>query len=564
MKKIRWIIIITLIFSILSGCSKKDDQSDKPISEVKTTELSDRDFLSVLKIQDHTIYIYQPEDIMRGDIINYGYSAPLLMVFGNGKLDEEEAVNFIKEKGIDKIAQKNGGFVIFVNPKENWDKEEHGIYEAILKKTAVAQEGFSHGLLYDRKTKEYSIFASPAATCLYGYGKGADYIAGEYIKEVSGMSSMSSLGSDDITITAAILEKLEKAPYIQDRNIIIVSLNNDTSIDKEAGKFSDHYHTGTGSFDRAYEEYVAGYQRWNGKLIETFYPDMNGISMEALVFEVNTSPDNAVIKAPTYQLGAVVFTRKDSKADKRPLLLCFHGGGDTAITTASIAGWPKIAAENDLILCAIEMHTRTTATETIEVIDKLKQIYDIDESRIYATGFSMGGIKTWDLYQEYPEVFAALSPMGATVNVGKNTQFKDSPILNEEIMVPVFYSGGENSQLNELPYQGMDCANRINYLLRVNKVETPFELSMSNRSQWTDSIYGFEGDIVEELTDDAYPDSLTRIRYYYSEDGNIYTALCSIRNHQHEIRPFTCERAWEFMKQFSRNENKEIIIDNSN
>lgn len=562
MKRFKTLIVLLSILCLISGCHKTEETDDR-ITEVHTQQLETEAFISTINVNGHTVYIYQPKDIMRCDLINYGYSAPLLMVFADGQMSEEEAARFICDKGIDRIAQKNGGFVIFVNPLKSWDKEEHGIYKAIQAKTMVGQTGFAHGLLYSEEIQEYYIFASPAATCLYGYGKGADYIAGEYLKQTKGTSSMSSLGSDDITITAAVLEKLNTVPVIEDREIIIVSCGNSSAIDEEIQKQSDRFYSSSDPFEQTYEEYIAGFQRWNGKLSTTFYPGKDGIRMEPLVFKVNTSPDNSVIRTSSYELGAVVFTKEDS-SHKRPLLLCFHGGGDTAIATASIAGWPQIAAENDLILCAIEMHTRTTATETIEVIDQLKELYEIDVSRIYATGFSMGGIKTWDLYQEYPEIFAALAPMGATVSVGMNTQFRNAPTVNEEVMVPVFYSGGENSQLQELPFQGWTCVSRINYLFQVNRIETPFDLSLGNRSDWTDTVYGHEGDIVEELTDESHPESLTTIRYYYSEDGNIYTALCSIRNHQHEIRPFTCQKAWEFMKQFSRSADGSILIEPSN
>ncbi len=562
MKSLKTILVMTILLLALCGCGKKTEVTDERITDVETAEISESVFLSSFTIDDHQIYLYQPKDTMRSDLINYGYSAPLLLVFADGKTEKQEAVRLIEEKGIDRIAQKNGGFVVFVNPLTDWKSEEEGIYEKILAKTAVAQTGFSHGLLYDSEKEEYYLFASPALTCLYGYGRGGDYVAQNYLKEVKGTSSMSSLGSDDITPTAAVLERLSNGPKIEDRNIIIVSVNNPDH-DEKAARQSDHYHISDVSFDQAFEEYIAGYQRWNGRLSETFYPGENGIIMEPLVFEVNRSGDNRVIKETYYQLGAVVFRKEDGSEKKKPLVMCFHGGGDTAITTASIAGWPKIAAENDFILCAIEMHMRTTATETIEVIEQLKQIYPVDETRIYATGFSMGGIKTWDLYQEYPEVFAALAPMGATVNVGMNTQFASVPEVNEDVLVPLFYSGGENSPLNELPFQSRICVSRVNYLFKVNEVEVPFELSIGNRSEWTDSVYGHEGDIVEEYVDEAYPESLTKIRYYRSADGNVYTALCSIWKHQHEIRPFTCEKAWEFMKRYHRSEDGEIIIDES-
>ena len=537
MKKI--LILVILILVLLSGCGKEKEPADEPVRTVETSEVSEGAFLSSFTIYGHDIYVYQPEDLMHGDIINYGYSAPLLLVFGDKKMSKEEAVSFICEKDIDDIAQKNGGFVVFVNPLKNWDKEKTGTYEKILEKTMVGQAGFSHGLIRDTKNGDYYLFASPAKTILCGYGKGADYLAENYIRECTGTSSMSSLGSDDITPTAIVLEKLSKEPVIQSEEILL---------------FTD---TGT-PFEEIYDRHIAKYQRWNGKLTETADLSEEGLTMEPLVFEVETSSDNKVINTPSYTLGAVIWS-KEYTGKKRALVMCFHGGGDTAITTASLAGWPGIAAQNDFILCAIEMHTNTTATETIEVIEKLKELYDIDETRIYATGFSMGGIKTWDLYQEYPEVFAALAPMGATVEVGQNTQFSFAPRCNEDVMVPVFMSGGENSPLQELPYQSQTVINRVNYLFRVNGIDVPFELTMRNRGDWTDSKYGYEGDVVEELIDDAYPDSLSTIRSYRSTDGNIYTALCSISQHAHEIRPFTCEKAWEFMKKYRRKDGSIVI-----
>ena len=551
----RKISIILILLLLLSGCEKKKEEpKDERILSIETTQTEDKGTVSSFILDDHEIYVYCSEDLMHGDVINYGYSAPLLIVFGDKKMSVDEAVSLICEKRIDIIAQKNGGFVVFVNPCKDWKSEEEGIYEKILAKTMVGQSGFSNGLLYDEKSDEYFIFASPARTVLYGYGKGADYIAKHYLKKLTGTSSMSSLGSDDITITAAVLESFDQKPQIESDDIIVICRDGPAGIEE-----SGHLTISDDSFDIVYDEYIAAYQRWNGKLSETFNMEKEGMAMEPLLFEIKTSSDNHVVKEPSYELGAVVFRKKDSEKKKKPLLLCFHGGGDTAIATASIAGWPEIAAEEDFILCAIEMHTRTTASETMQVIEKLKEIYDIDETKIYATGFSMGGIKTWDLYQEYPESFAALAPMGATVDVGKNTQFSDAPYVNEEVMVPLFYSGGENSSLGELPFQNYICVNRIEYLFKVNRVEMPFDAAYGYREEWDDPVYIYAGDQVEELCDEDYPESKTTIRYYRSEDGNIYTALCSISRHQHEVRPFTCRQAWDFMKRFSRVDGKIVI-----
>ena len=248
------------------------------------------------------------------------------------------------------------------------------------------------------------------------------------------------------------------------------------------------------------------------------------------------------------------------KENPVPLLLCFHGGGDTAIATAIIGQWPEIAKENGFILCAVEMHLQVTATETLEIVRHLEEEYAIDKTRIYATGFSMGGIKSWDFYQEYPELFAGVAPMDATVDVGENTQFSKARRVNEDVLLPVFYNGGEESPLAETPNQEVKCLNRIAHTFRVNRVAKPYDIRFEEKENWEDKIYGVSGDENEVLHDPDFPESETRVRYYRSEDGNIYTALCSISHHKHEIRPFTCRLAWKFISQFRRKDGKIEIV----
>ena len=47
----------------------------------------------------------------------------------------------------------------------------------------------------------------------------------------------------------------------------------------------------------------------------------------------------------------------------------------------------------------------------MEVIAKLRKEHDIDSSRIYIMGLSMGGYGTWDTIQRYPNLFAAAVPI---------------------------------------------------------------------------------------------------------------------------------------------------------
>jgi len=61
------------------------------------------------------------------------------------------------------------------------------------------------------------------------------------------------------------------------------------------------------------------------------------------------------------------------------------------------------------------------------IIDTLSVQYEIDASRIYATGFSMGGFFTNRLACERPDVFAAVASVAGTIGSGLNCQ-PSSPV----------------------------------------------------------------------------------------------------------------------------------------
>ena len=547
------------------------------IRSVLTLPVSTGGVITILPIDDHDIYVYAPKDTMSSDIINYGYSAPLLLYFPERKLSEEEAAERAEETKLAFIAQENGGSVVFVNPKGEWKDEEEGLYEKVVGKTRISQWNFRNGVYYDDKkprnifqkrameadpnfdyTPEYFIFGSPVASYVYGKGEGADYLSKYYMKEVKGKSAMGDLGTADITLTAITLEDTKVVPEVTFKDVSIVSVGNNDEVN-EALLRSDNRVAVCDKLDviGQYDQYIGDYKRWTGQIRPNFNFRKEGMVMKPFTMEVKTSPDNREFAMKeTHEAGAVLFYGKDldvhDKNHPVSLVLCFHGGGDTAVATAMIGEWPNVAKANGFILCAVEMHMGVTANETMQMVEKLREEFAIDETRLYATGFSMGGIKSWDFYQEYPEKMAALAPMCATVDVGENTQFSKAARINEDVLVPVFYVGGEGSPLAELPFQEGKCVNRIAYLFKVNKVVKDYPCTKENQDEWEERIYGVKGDETVEVHDSDYPNSITTVRSYKSTDGKVYTKLVSVSNQKHEIRPNTCRMAWDFLKKFRR------------
>lgn len=225
-----------------------------------------------------------------------------------------------------------------------------------------------------------------------------------------------------------------------------------------------------------------------------------------------------------------------------PLLLCFHGGGNTALYEALATEWPEIGQEK----------------------------YSIDSSRIYATGFSMGGAKSWDLFEQYPEVFAGIAPMDASFEPGIDSYGNPVENVNEDVIVPIFYVGAENSFGAELPAHALldgetitngSLLNRIPQVFSVNQVNKEYNVELTDKENWENKAWGISGDISYTVTDkDDFTNSVLTVNLFQSKDGKYYTALADSSVQGHEILSRNNWAAWDFLSQFSRNEDGSISI----
>ncbi len=146
-----------------------------------------------------------------------------------------------------------------------------------------------------------------------------------------------------------------------------------------------------------------------------------------------------------------------------PTILFLHGAGERGDSLDVLTEWgpPKIASEKGLpfIVISPQCPKGDWWTSMIyplkRLLDKSISIYNIDTSRIYLTGLSMGGYGTFALSQVYPEYFAAVAPVcgGGTpsmVNFKKQPptwvfhgdQDNVVPIESSQIMVDALKASG--------------------------------------------------------------------------------------------------------------------------
>ncbi|MBQ4254320.1 MAG: hypothetical protein II712_05755, partial [Erysipelotrichaceae bacterium] len=391
-----------------------------------------------------------------------------------------------------------------------------------------------------------------------------------YLKPVAGKVIMGDLGAADQTIVCATLENLSVEPQPEKNDIHVVSIGNSEEYNEILKEYCAEVRVcNKRDLKKDFLQFTGNYRRWTGRILQAYNYEAEGIVCRAESVMLPIDAENAGFKRALrfmrkkeHKVGYVTFYDKnlDVHSGKHPLMLVFHGGGDSALATASLAEWPEIGQKEGFITVAVEMHLNVPAMETVALIDHLCKEYAIDETRIYGTGFSMGGIKSWDLYEQAPLRFAGLMPMDATDHVGNNCSGGKTEKVNREHMVPLLYVGGISSPLVELPKHDQRSLERMQYLAQVNDLKEEFSVTFEDKSGWNDENVARKGDRVEVLHDDLFPNSEYNVHYYDSKDGRCYTCIMAITNHGHEIRPFTNRFAWDFIKKFSRQPDGSIKI----
>lgn len=180
----------------------------------------------------------------------------------------------------------------------------------------------------------------------------------------------------------------------------------------------------------------------------------------------------------TLSANYLLYLPKDySKTENKfPLVLFLHGSGErgTDIEKVKTHGLPKlINQEKDFPFivvspqCPDDIFWNTDIL--ISLLDEVIAKYEVDTSRIYVTGLSMGGHGTWELAIRQPNRFAAIAPVCGWTDTSKACLIsnipawvfhgaKDNvvPVKAAEDMVDALRKCGSNVKLTIYPEANHD------------------------------------------------------------------------------------------------------------
>lgn len=144
--------------------------------------------------------------------------------------------------------------------------------------------------------------------------------------------------------------------------------------------------------------------------------------------------------------------------EKAPLVVYLHGMGDRGTDNVAQTNWISNLVSNTKsgqyasYVLAPQINTSmwfqswsdkpTDATSlTLQAIRNVIEQENIDASRVYVTGTSMGGMGTWDIISRDPSLFAAAVPMSGGGNTATADTIRDIPVRafhgDADTIVPV-------------------------------------------------------------------------------------------------------------------------------
>ncbi|WP_320128835.1 alpha/beta hydrolase-fold protein [uncultured Sphaerochaeta sp.] len=248
-----------------------------------------------------------------------------------------------------------------------------------------------------------------------------------------------------------------------------------------------------------------------------------------------------------------------------PVVFTFHGAGGSGDEMADRSGWASVAEKNGFIvisptgshILSIRNVSDMTTNELFRAMwntadaketqpsdlafvrylyDWLKKNYNVDTSRVYASGQSSGGAMTWACAHYLSDIFAAVAPVSAGGVMEQSSESDATgsivPILASVGALDPYFAGGVKETGSSSSFANIGT--------ETNTWTKRYDLQQ-------DRLAGTSGDDPSYIVDDF-------INYVYSSSSQVpLFRVVQVKGKTHAILPSECFMIWnEWFSRFSK------------
>lgn len=269
----------------------------------------------------------------------------------------------------------------------------------------------------------------------------------------------------------------------------------------------------------------------------------------------------------------------ESENESVPLIVNLHGNQNDPRLQGDSTGWPELAAKENFIMVAPEWQDKEVnffgcdglgEEGVMNLINDLKVKYpQIDPSRIYLTGLSIGGAESFLLGAKYSDVFAAVGIVaGVNVFAEEVTEISENYTGGE---VPLLYICGDHDFFQMIPVDGSSQYG-TQYLYGDQVWDEDENTHIFSSLQAYQKINGLEVTEMDMSKNEYYGIGLDNQQWTKLGDKDMYTGtlsnengvvmeLAAVKDLAHWNYKPEAEYIWNFFKNYERNiENGELIF----
>lgn len=544
---------------------------------------------------DGTTWIYRSPNLYGGRAAAR-LNTNILVFVERAFADHGAARQYLEDLGLVRIIDEAIGSVILVTPADGkaFGAGDQKYYYAL--QTALLAQKAGAGGREGARYADAEYFGGFGYTYVVGIDGGAtylnDYVAGtlDYVSRIAGMLLVNGTMQDVRQVAASVPAYLVNAP---EKVVSRYQAANDTDAYSIAGDvetfFNQHLplkrvvvaHQATPDLPAILSD--AYYNLFTHAMrVPVGRPGLHSASTPYQGYSMDQAPlslteRNAVFNSATRD-GIQVFERKDDRFRKLaapngeylqtwfdylpaevvdgtapkasvPLVLALHGGGDDPRQFVEEIGLLPLAGSERFAIVAPEHQSALpTASDSLPALVEytLRRWPALDPSRVYVTGYSLGGAATLRAINGKPSLFAAAVPMAAAPYTGTPEEVRqfDSTDLPVMFTTSEFDLPGAFDQAN-----GRIAANyqaQLNLFLGYNGMPAIDTFDFDRYP-----LVGFRADTMDRLRRNGEYDSY---RWYIHDAAGVpMVAVSYTSSLMHALYPEYGKIAWEFFRHYSRN-----------